>query len=120
MSDAHTEHHEHKEGDIHVHVVPIKVLLGVFGVLMVLTVLTVAVRQIDLGPFNIWLAMIIAVIKAAFVCLWFMHLKYDRPFHGIVLVISFVFVIIFIGFTLTDTKQYAPNMQAPINYGAAP
>jgi cytochrome c oxidase subunit IV len=120
MSDAHTEHHEHEEGEIHPHVVPIKVLLAVFAALMVLTVATVAVRAIDLGPFNIWLAMIIAVIKAALVCLWFMHLKYDRPFHGIVLVISFVFVIIFIGFTLTDTKEYAPAMKQPIIYGSTP
>ena len=120
MSDTHAEEHGHEEGEIHVHVVPIKVLLSVFAALMVLTVATVAVRQIDLGPYNIWLALVIAVVKAVLVCLWFMHLKYDRPFHGLVLIASFVFVILFIGFALTDSGQYAPALHEPIKYGSAP
>lgn len=121
MANSHTDKHEHHEGDIHVHVVPIKVLLGIFAALMFLTVLTVAVRSIDLGPqYNVWLAMFIALVKAALVCLYFMHLRYDRPFHGIILIVSLVFVVLFICFTLVDTKHYASTMQKPIVYGSAP
>jgi cytochrome c oxidase subunit 4 len=88
---------------LHVHVVPPKVLLTVFGILLVLTVLTVAVTKIDLGKLNIWIAMGIALVKAAVVSLYFMHLRYDRPVHA-------GFVVLFIGSVLIDTKEYQPNL----------
>jgi hypothetical protein len=39
-----------------------------------------------------------------------MHLRYDRPFNGIILVTSLAFVALFISFTLTDTREYASNV----------
>ena len=72
-----------------------------------LTWLTVyTATQVDLGGFNIWLAMIIATIKATLVCMYFMHLRYDRSFNAIVLVVSIAFVMLFLSLAVLDTVSY--------------
>ena len=95
------------------HVVSPKLLLGVFAVLLVLTGLTVGVTEIDLGPFNIWLALGVAVAKASLVALFFMHLRWDSLFNGIILIIALVFVAIFIGITVLDSREYQVNYAPP-------
>lgn len=92
------------------HVVPLPVLAGVLGALLFLTVVTVAATWVDLGNLNIWIALVIATVKAAFVVLYFMHLRYDRPFNGIILVTSLALVMLFIGIALTDTREYQPEL----------
>ncbi len=66
------------------HVVPVAVLLVVFGALIVLTAATVAATWIDLGGWNLGIALGIATVKAALVALYFMHLRYDHPFHALI------------------------------------
>lgn len=110
MSHAHThDDHDHGIG----HITPVSLLLGVFALLMVFTVLTVAVTYVDLGPANIWIALGVAVVKAALVALYFMHLRYDSPFNGLILVSAFLFLAVFIGISLMDTGEYQPNMSPP-------
>jgi cytochrome c oxidase subunit 4 len=92
------------------HIVPPHILLGVWLGLMVLTVLTVAATRIDLGAGNLWLAMIIAAVKATLVALYFMHLRYDRLFHGFVFLGAILFVMLFIGLALMDTTAYRPDL----------
>jgi cytochrome c oxidase subunit 4 len=89
-----------------VHVVPLKVLLTVWAVLLVLTLLTVAGTHVDLGSGNLWLAMIIATVKATLVALYFMHLRYDYPFHAVVLITALLFLLLFVGLVLVDTTSY--------------
>jgi cytochrome c oxidase subunit IV len=96
----------------HAHAVPAKVLLGVFGALLVLTFLTVAARRIDLGHFNIVLALAIAVVKAGLVALFFMHLRYDNLFNGVILIVAMLFVMLFISLALMDTQEYQPTIRA--------
>ena len=112
MSNATTRHADHHDG-MHVHIVPPSVLLGVFALLIVLTVVTVAVTKVDLGAMNIWIALLIAVAKAGAVGLYFMHLRYDAPFHGLVLVASLLFVALFISIALIDVSAYQVNMSPP-------
>ena len=88
------------------HVVPLKILFGVWFALVVLTVITVGAVRIDLGPFNIWIALAIALVKSALVGLYFMHLRYDQPFNAIILVGSLLFVVLFVGLALLDTAHY--------------
>ncbi|MBI5869267.1 MAG: cytochrome C oxidase subunit IV family protein [candidate division Zixibacteria bacterium] len=96
--------------DATVHVVPFRILVAVWLALMVLTVVTVEVVYIDLGNLNLYLAMAIATVKGALVALYFMHLRYDRPFHAIVFVTALVFVLLFVSLVLTDSGQYQPNI----------
>lgn len=95
------------------HVMPGRVLLGVWVVLMLLTLLTVAVTRVDLGNLNIWVAMLIAVAKASLVGLYFMHLRYDSPFHAIILIAALLFVAVFVGISSLDVAQYQREMTPP-------
>ena len=95
------------------HEVPWTTLLATCIALIILTWLTVAATWFDLGALNLWIALIIATIKAALVVLFFMHLKYDRPFNVIVLVGALLFVLLFVGLTLTDTVVYQPELIPP-------
>ena len=108
--------HPHKEpGDSHAdeiaHVMPVRLLVFVWAALMVLTVVTVAVTSIDLGgQANLVIAMAIATIKAGLVVTYFMHLRWDRPFHTLVFVGSLLFVSLFISMTLLDKSEYEPDI----------
>jgi|SRR5579872_5019982 cytochrome c oxidase subunit 4 len=94
-----------------VHAVPRRILLGVYGMLIVFTVITVAVSRVDLGPANIWVALLIAVMKGALVTLYFMHLRWDSPFNGLIMVAALFFVALFIGLALLDSNSYQPQLK---------
>jgi cytochrome c oxidase subunit 4 len=93
------------------HVVPVPVLLTVFALLMVLTVVTLSVTRIDLGSWNLWIAMGIATVKAALVALYFMHLRYDPLFHALIFLTALVFLALFLSLTLLDTLEYQPAIK---------
>ena len=99
-------------GDEIAHVTPVRLLLGVWGALMVLTVITVAATSIDLGSrANLIIAMAIATVKAGLVVTYFMHLRWDRPFHTLVFLGSLLFVSLFISMTLFDKSEYEPDIE---------
>jgi cytochrome c oxidase subunit 4 len=91
------------------HVVPLPVLFAVLATLLVMTFVTVAVSWLDFGRYNLWIALGVATFKASLVLLFFMHLKYDKPFNAIVIIVSMVLVVLFIAIALTDTAQYEPE-----------
>jgi cytochrome c oxidase subunit 4 len=95
----------------YVHVVPLPVLFAVFATLIVFTVLTVAATWYNLGAWNLIIAMAIATFKASLVVLYFMHLRYDYPFHALIFITALVFVALFISLTLFDTLQYQPDIR---------
>lgn len=117
---ATAEHHDDHHGIS--HVASIKVLVGTGGTLLLLTLVTVAATKIDLGPsLNLALAMVIAVIKATLVVLFFMHLKYDKLFHTVVFISAILAAALFVGFTLMDSGQYQhTNIWNPDNPPLAP
>ena len=84
------------------HVAPIKLYLGVFGILMVGTVLTVVVAFYDLGVFNNVVMLTIACVKATFVVLYFMHVRWGTRLTWIVAVSGVFWLLIMFSFTLSD------------------
>jgi len=92
------------------HVVPVRMLVGVLLALLVLTVVTVAVTLVDLGPFNLVVALSIALVKATLVLLYFMHLRWDRPFNAVIIISALAFVVIFVGLTLLDSHNYQADI----------
>ncbi len=89
------------------HPVPLRLLVGVFVALIALTILTVVTAgRPELRPFGTWIAMAIATAKGLLVLAVFMHLWWDKKFNLIVFGSAFLFVALFIGFTLTDTQHY--------------
>ncbi len=82
------------------HIESVKSYALVFGALIVLTFLTTAVAFVDLGPFSVVVALLIAVCKMLLVALFFMHLRHSTRLTrlvvlggllwlGILLILSF-------------------------------
>ena len=102
--DHHANAHEdHDDGRVHAHISSIKFYLAIFVTLITLTVATVGVSYVHLGPANLAVAIVIASIKAALVCLFFMHLRHDNKFHALIFVSSLLFIGVFFAYTVNDT-----------------
>jgi cytochrome c oxidase subunit IV len=105
MANDNHDHDGHDHGLS--HVAPVKALLGTWIALMFLTIITVAATRVDFGTSaNLGLAMAIAVVKATLVVLFFMHLRYDKIFHSVIVIGGVLAAALFVGFTLMDSNQY--------------
>lgn len=100
MSNAHSGH-EAVSAPIP-HVLPLALYWGIFGVLIILTGVTVAVAQVDLGPFALVVAMVVATVKASLVAAVFMHLWFDSKLNFVVFVVTLLFLAVFISLTAFD------------------
>ena len=109
----HTDSTSH--GDQIGHVVPVKFLVLICALLLFLTAVTVWVSRYDFTEINIAemgiiTALFVATVKATIVGLYFMHLRWDRPFIGFIFVGSILFVVLFICIALTDSIAYQPTI----------
>ena len=93
--ESHTEHSA-------THIVPVSTYLMVFLALIVGTIVTWQVALIDLGPFNIVVALTIAVCKASLVVLFFMHVKYSPRLTKLVVIAGLFWLFILLAMTETD------------------
>jgi len=84
------------------HIVPVPVYLGVFLALIVGTIVTTLVAYVDLGPFNIVVALFVAICKATLVILFFMHVKYSPKLTKLVVIAGIFWLIILLTITETD------------------
>ncbi len=69
---------------------------------MVLLVLTYTVAQVDLGPFNIVVALAIAFTKAILVVLFFMEVRWSSRLTWVILLAGLVWLALLLGGTLDD------------------
>lgn len=111
MTTAEDNHHEDQIG----HIVPIKFLVFICAALLFLTAVTVWSSRYDFSEINIAelgiiLALFIATVKSTIVGLYFMHLRWDRPFIGFIFVGSILFVALFISMAITDSAEYQPEI----------
>jgi caa(3)-type oxidase subunit IV len=86
-------------------ILPIRLYFTVAGALLVFTGITVLVAQIDLGAWNLLVAMLIAAVKASLVALYFMHLRYDHKFFALIFLIAVGTLAAFIILTMFDTME---------------
>jgi len=97
------------------HIVPPKVYVGIFLSLMVLTAATVAAAYVNLGPFNIVIALAIASVKATLVVLFFMHARYSPGRTHMVIIAAIFWLAIMLALTLSDyvtrDRDVAANAQ---------
>jgi cytochrome c oxidase subunit 4 len=84
------------------HIVPPKIYVGIFLSLMVLTAATVAAAYVNLGPFNIVIALAIASLKATLVVLYFMHARYSPMRTQLVIICAVFWLAIMLALTLSD------------------
>lgn len=84
------------------HLVPIGLYVAIWATLMVCTGLTVFAASIDLGIFNIVVALLIATLKGTLVVLFFMHLRYSTKLTMITVIAALFWLFILFSLTLTD------------------
>ena len=85
------------------HVVSRKTYIVVWVALMALMVLTAGLSRIDLGEWSTVVAMVIAVIKALLVILFFMHVRYeDQKITLVVVIAGFFWLGILLALSMTD------------------
>lgn len=89
--------HEHTE-----HIVKPGTYLGIIATLMALTIITVIAATVDLGKFNIVVALAIATTKATLVVLFFMHAKFSPRRTQLVIVAGVFWLIILLFMTMSD------------------
>ncbi|MBD3233311.1 MAG: hypothetical protein GF315_06260 [candidate division Zixibacteria bacterium] len=111
-----------KASDHSAHILPLRIYLGVGFALFILTGITVMISFVDLGGWNVTVALAVASIKAALVVLFFMHLLYDNKIYLTIFLTAIGFLAILIIFTMFDTMERGrlyPEKAKPIKPGAA-
>jgi cytochrome c oxidase subunit 4 len=95
------------------YVVSVRIYFAVFGALMVLTAITVYASSVDLGPYNIAVALAIAFCKASLVVLYFMHVRYGSNLTKVVVIAAFVWLALLLVLTMSDfmTRGWLPVPQ---------
>jgi cytochrome c oxidase subunit IV len=89
--------HEHTE-----HIVPPTIYLIIILILLALTGITVGAAYVNLGQFNIVVALGIATLKASLVVLFFMHAKYSPKRTQLVIIAGIFWLAILLFMTLSD------------------
>jgi cytochrome c oxidase subunit 4 len=76
--------------------------LAIITTLLILTGLTVAAAFVNLGRFNIFVALLIATVKATLVVLIFMHAKYAPERTKLVIIAGIFWLALLLFMTLSD------------------
>jgi cytochrome c oxidase subunit IV len=74
----------------------------IYIVLLVLMGLTVGTAYIELGPWHLIVAMVIAVVKAALILLYFMHLRYSGRAILVYAFLGFAFLLVLLVLSISD------------------
>jgi cytochrome c oxidase subunit IV len=92
------------------HVASIKSYTLVFLSLLALTLATTVVATIDLGAFNVVMALFIAVVKMILVALFFMHLRHSTILTKVVVGGGMLWLGILLVLSLSDfvTRGWLP------------
>ena len=93
------------------HIVQPRVYITIFLVLMAGTGLTVLAAFRDFpGPLNAVVAMTIAVVKATFVILYFMHVRYSSRLIWLIIGSALFWLAIMFALTISDywTRTWLP------------
>ncbi len=84
------------------HVISKQANYLIFAILMILLVATVAVVQVDLGSLNLFIAMLIAAVKAALIMLYFMHVRFASRLTWVFSTAAFFWLFLMLGLTFND------------------
>ena len=84
------------------HIDSVKTYALVFAGLIGLTVLTTTVAFVDLGPFSVVVALVIAVCKMLLVALFFMEIRHSSRVTKITVGAGLFWLMILLVLTLSD------------------
>jgi cytochrome c oxidase subunit 4 len=84
------------------HIDSVKTYVGVLVTLLILTAATTAVAYVDLGPFSVVVALVIAVCKMLLVSLFFMHIRHSNQLTKLVVLGGLLWLGLLLVLTLSD------------------
>ena len=84
------------------HTGSVKTFAMIWVSLLILTGITVGASLVDLGPFNIIVALLIASCKATLVVLFFMEARYSSKITNVTIVSALFFLALLLGLSMTD------------------
>jgi cytochrome c oxidase subunit 4 len=70
--------------------------------LLLLTSITTTAAGLNFGHLSVFVALVVAAVKATIVLYLFMHLKYESKLFHVMVFVVLVTLMIFIGLTFTD------------------
>lgn len=73
------------------HIVPYRTFVFILLALVALTFISIGITHIELADYTVAGALILATIKSFLVLVYFMHLKFDKPYIRIM--VGFVFAV---------------------------
>jgi cytochrome c oxidase subunit IV len=91
-----------EQAEAHSHIIEYPTLIRVWILLLALTAILVFVSRAFHEALSIWALLTLTPIKAGLVFYYFMHLKYERPFLKVMVIITLGVLIIFVGLTFFD------------------
>jgi cytochrome c oxidase subunit 4 len=95
------------------HIVPVRVYLTIFLILLAGTALTAVVAFFNFpGPLNAIVALTIAVFKATAVVLYFMHARYSSRLIWLIVGSAIFWLVILFALTFSDysTRSWLPAL----------
>ena len=96
------------------HIVPVRIYVTIFLVLLVGTALTVGAAFVDFPwKFNTIIALTIAVTKATFVVLYFMHVRYSSRLVWVIVASALFWMALLFALTFSD---YGTRGWLPVGY----
>ena len=84
------------------HIDSVKTYTVVWLVLLALTAATTTVAYVDLGPFSVVVALVIAFCKMLLVALFFMHVRHSTKLTRLVTVGGLLWLAILLALTMAD------------------
>jgi cytochrome c oxidase subunit IV len=84
------------------HITEYRVYGQVLLVLLILTTITITVTWIDLAAWSVFIALLIASVKAGIVLTYFMHLKFDNSLYRVLVIMVLLIFALVILLTFFD------------------
>ena len=91
---------EHAETNV--HIVPYRVFVRVWLILLLLTAVLVAVSRLFQQTLSVWAMLILTPTKAGLVLFFFMHLKYEKPYLRALVFLTLGLLTLIIGLLFFD------------------
>lgn len=104
-------------------IVPRKTYVWVWIILLLLLLLNWGLAQLDLGPFNLVVTLVIPFVQTLLMLLYLMHARYNTPLTRVFVAAGFIWLVIMIDLTLSDylTRGSVPGtLRKTWEHGAWP
>lgn len=86
------------------HIVPYKTFIFILLALVSLTFISIGITHIELAEYTVAGALFLAIVKSFLVLVYFMHLKFDKPYIRIM--VGFVFLLFMAVMIITFLDYY--------------